>query len=88
MSKISLRKGITLFLLVFVVLPIAAQPLRPMLVGLLPEPTLWQSLSMFLSTGLIAGLAGYAWNLREKTKRLERQVEREKYREPTRGIER
>ena len=74
-----------LFLLVFIVPAIVLQPVRPMLVGLLPQPTAWQSVSMFLSTIIITILAIYAYNLRQRIKHLEREVKRAKYRATSGG---
>ena len=89
MNEIGLKKGIVLFFLVFIAPAIVAQPLRPAIVNLvaLPEPTLWQSVSMFFSTILVAGVVIYAYNQREEIKRLEREVERERYRRQHSGGE-
>ena len=89
MHEINRRKGIVLFLLLFVIPPLLAQPFRQEIIAIvsLPEPTLWQSLAMFGSQIIMFALAAWAWNQRKRIKHLEREVAREKYRDPTRGIE-
>lgn len=80
MNTISLRKGIMLFVLVFIAPAIVLQPVRPAIAGFLPAPTLWQSATMVVSTLLVAGLAIYAYNQRQRIRELEREIERQKYR--------
>ena len=81
MRKIGLKKGVALFLLVFVLPGFLAQPFRQEIIAVvsLPQPTAWQSLSMFLSMILVATLAIYAYNLRQRMKELERERYRAEY---------
>jgi hypothetical protein len=77
MSRISTKRAIVGAVLLFVVVPVALQPLRPLLVSLpLPEPTLWQSITMFIGQFLVAGFAIAWWN--ERTQRKEAECERDR----------
>jgi hypothetical protein len=82
MSEISVRKATVAAIVLFMGLPLLAQPIRPAIVQAwpLPEPTLWQSAWMFVGQFLIFGLAVWVWNLRQRNRDLEREVERTKVR--------
>lgn len=81
MRQISLRQGIVIFVGVFILPAIAAQPFRSEIVAIVPlaEPTLWQSVSSLIGSAIVVGLAVYAWNQRKRIQELEREVERQKY---------
>jgi hypothetical protein len=73
MNRISTKRAIVGAVVLFVVVPVLLQPIRPWLVSLpLPEPTLWQSITMFIGQFLVAGFAVAWWNERAQRKEAER----------------
>jgi hypothetical protein len=81
MRQISLKQGIGIFVLVFILPAIVLVPMRTEIMAIVPlaEPTLWQSLNNLVGSAIIIGLAVFAWNQRKRIQQLEREVERQKY---------
>jgi predicted transporter len=80
MSKISLRNGVVLFLAVFILPAVLAQPFRAELMAIVQQPALVSAINNLLGAAIITGLAIYAYNKRKRVQELEREVERTKYR--------
>ncbi len=68
------------FVALFVMPPVLLLPSRPLLIDSVPEPTLWQSATLFIGQFLVFGLAVKAWNQRQRLREREREAERWKYR--------
>jgi hypothetical protein len=80
MNRISARKAIVGAVVLFVMVPILLQPIRPWLVSLpLPQPTLWQSAVMFIGQFLVAAVGVAWWNERAQRKDAERERDRVKF---------
>jgi uncharacterized membrane protein len=88
MNEITARKGVVLFLVLFIAPAIAAQPFRAELMAIVGNPVWLSAINNLLGAAIITGLAIYAWNQRQRIKDLEREVERTKYRTQNSGIER
>lgn len=60
------RRVLLAFVALFVVPPIVLQPVRPVLVDIVPQPTLWQSVALLLGQVLLFVLAVRWWTLRQR----------------------
>jgi hypothetical protein len=79
MTEISGRHAVVGAVALFVLVPLALQPFRPVIVQAapLPKPTLWQSVTLFIGQFVIFGLAVWVWNLKRQVATLEAALERE-----------
>jgi 4-hydroxybenzoate polyprenyltransferase len=76
MSQISVRQGIAIFLVTFVLPVLILLPFRAELMTIVPQPTLWQTLNNVLGSILLTGLLIYSYNKRQRIQEQDREIER------------